>query len=158
MNYKPGPTQARLLELFYYSDGSLLRRVPAKGKPRNSSCAQRTRRMRVDLIFYEEHRLVWLYHTERWPDEQIDHINGNPLDNRIENLRDVTRSVNMQNQRRATCKSKTGLLGVYPHRKKFAAGITVDGKIQHLGVFANAHEGHAVYLAAKRALHEGCTI
>lgn len=46
------------------------------------------------------HRLVWLYMTGKWPENQIDHDNGDATDNRWVNLDDVTRSKNGMNQKR----------------------------------------------------------
>jgi hypothetical protein len=44
------------------------------------------------------HRLAWLLHHGEWPREVIDHINRNPSDNRIANLRDVSQAVNLKNR------------------------------------------------------------
>ena len=41
------------------------------------------------------HRLVWFYIHGKWPEMELDHINNNKRDNRIENLREVTRGENM---------------------------------------------------------------
>ena len=51
------------------------------------------------------HRLAWLYCHKVWPKGEIDHINGNKQDNRIENLRDVTQQSNAQNKLSPTSKS-----------------------------------------------------
>ncbi len=104
------------------------------------------------------HRLAWFHFYSEWPDQVIDHIDGNPMNNRIQNLRDVSRSVNGQNQRKATAQSQTGLLGCHPHRTKFAAQIKVGGRQRHIGLFHSPEEAHAAYLTAKRRLHEGCTL
>jgi hypothetical protein len=48
---------------------------------------------------YLAHRVAWFLVTGSWPENHIDHINGNPSDNRIENLRDVARCENMRNTR-----------------------------------------------------------
>ena len=59
------------------------------------------------------HRVVWAWHHGRLPTMQIDHINGNGFDNRIENLREVTQSENMRNQHRTwKPNADTGLPGV----------------------------------------------
>jgi hypothetical protein len=115
-------------------------------------------RIRLRNKAFAAHRLAWLHVHGRFPDGNIDHINGNPADNRLANLREVSHVVNMQNQRRANIDSQTGLLGCHPHGTKFQAQITVNGRIKHLGIFASAHEGHEAYLAAKRKFHQGCTI
>ena len=62
---------------------------------------------------YYVHRLVWAIERGIVPDGmQIDHINGNGMDNRIENLRPVTDAINSRNQRRMN-RNKTGVLGVH---------------------------------------------
>lgn len=101
-----------------------------------------------DRLFYA-HRIVWAMLTGSWPANEIDHINGNPSDNRIENLRDVSHKQNLRNQ--STRKNNTsGDLGVrfYRPRKKWAASITVDGKTIHLGYFAEKEQAIAARLAA----------
>ena len=128
------------------------------GKPIQTKLRNDYRLFRVDSGLFCAHRLAWMYMHGKWPEGVIDHINGVRSDNRIVNLRDVTQLVNMQNQRRARLGSKTGLLGVHPHRNKFQVQITAGEKIRHIGLFATAAEGHEAYLTAKRRFHEGCTI
>lgn len=113
---------------------------------------------------YLAHRLVWVLHNGDIPNGmQIDHINGVRDDNRIENLRLATRSINCQNLRHARTDNKSsGLLGVYKrvykHRDKYEAKIRIDGKSIYLGLFLTPESAHAAYLQAKRELHSGCTI
>lgn len=116
------------------------------------------RQITIDARKYRAPRLAWFYVHGCWPKNQIDHMNGNRDDNRIENLRDVTSSENLQNQRRAYSSSTTGFLGVSTHRKKFQARIMLDGKNRHLGTFPTPEAAHVVYLAAKRRLHAACMI
>jgi hypothetical protein len=52
----------------------------------------------INGITYKEHRLAWFLYYNKWPENQIDHINGNKSDNRISNLRDVTVSKNNLNR------------------------------------------------------------
>ena len=106
----------------------------------------------------QAHRLAWLFVHGAWPVDQIDHIDGNPGNNRIANLRDVSQSVNQQNQRRATSKSTHGFMGATRSLKRWTALITIDGKQRNLGQFDTAAEAHAAYLCAKRLHHVGCTI
>jgi len=82
------------------------------------------------------HRVVFALVNGFWPTQEIDHINGNPADNKPENLRDVSHAVNHRN--RATPKSNTsGVVGVSYNKRlsKWAAHIGVDGKYKHLGFF-----------------------
>jgi hypothetical protein len=108
---------------------------------------------------YKAHRLAFLYMHGVWPTNHIDHLDGNPANNRIENLRDVSHSVNMQNIRKAKSSNKsTGMLGSYRIGKRFQAKIVIDGKVRHIGMFDTPELAHAAYLAAKRLHHHGCTI
>ena len=112
----------------------------------------------VDNVRTSGHRMAWIYMTGELPPGDIDHINGDREDNRWANLRKATRSVNMQNLKGPHADSTTGYLGVEKKRNKFAARICLDGKKTNLGVYDTAEQAHAVYLNAKRKLHEGNTL
>ena len=100
------------------------------------------------------HRLAWLYVHGKWPDNEIDHRNGDGTDNRLKNLRDATRGQNSTNSP-AQKHSKTGLRDVHFHPKagKYRAQICKNLKITHLGYFETAEEAHRAYLAAAAVLH-----
>lgn len=105
---------------------------------------------------YLAHRVAWLLFYGQWPDGQIDHINGNCKDNRIENLRLATAAENLQNQRAFRPKNKScGILGVSYEkaRKKYSAQIHLAGKKYFLGRFTTAAQAHQAYVVAKRILH-----
>jgi hypothetical protein len=112
----------------------------------------------LDSEQYPAHRLAWLYMTGEWPQNSIDHIDGDRANNRFVNLRDVPASHNAQNQRRAQNGNKSGYLGVSKRGRHFYAQINVGGKIEMLGKFNTAKEAHLAYIEAKRERHEGCTI
>ena len=117
------------------------------------------RRVKIEGKWYYEHRLAWLYMTGVIPSLEIDHINGVPDDNRWENLRQATSTINKQNQRRAHINNKsTGILGVYPNKKGFLARITVAKRPKHLGTFKTKKEASAAYIKAKRIHHPGGTL
>lgn len=107
---------------------------------------------------YRAQRLAWLHHYGEWPKGQVDHIDGNPANNAIANLRDVPQTMNQQNQRKAHAHNSHGFMGVSRLGKKWQARIKVGAERLYLGVFATPEHAHAVYLDAKRRLHVGCTI
>jgi len=108
------------------------------------------RNISIDGRNYQEHRVAWFYAHGAWPTHQIDHLNGNPEDNRLSNLRDVPPYVNQMNKRGPYRNNTTGFLGVTRDGNRFAARIQSRGVLRRLGVFASAEEAHAAYLAAKR--------
>lgn len=85
---------------------------------------------------WEAHRLAWLYQYGSFPAKNIDHINGNPGDNRICNLRDVSQAENSRNMCMSK-KNKTGVNGVHRNTQdgRFTVQIRVNGKTTHIGVF-----------------------
>lgn len=110
--------------------------------------------IRVDGRNYAAHRLAWLIVRGEWPENEIDHINGIRTDNRWINLRDVTKTVNVRNQRGPHANSTTGFAGVT--RKKngsFYAHITVNGIKRHVGSFNTAEAASLAYQQAKHELH-----
>lgn len=120
------------------------------------------KRICIDGMRYKAHRLAWLYAYGVWPDGCIDHVNGNPSDNRIKNLRCVTLSGNAQNQRVAHRNNKSsGLLGAYPAANKtnpWKAAIQINGKTTYIGQYKTKEEAHLAYLAEKRKHHTTCEI
>lgn len=97
--------QDKLHEMFDYSpsDGTLIHKFTVQGGKQKGQRAGSPHNMGYlqIMIFrkkYLLHRLIWLYHHGRWPN-QIDHINGVRSDNRIENLRECTYSQNHGNKR-----------------------------------------------------------
>lgn len=108
---------------------------------------------------YQQHRLAWLYMTGDWPRGDIDHVNGDPLDNRWVNLRDVSKSVNQQNRRMAQTNNTLGIHGVSRRKSgRFVARIKVDGRLISLGTFRTAEEASAAVIGGKRQFHDGATL
>jgi hypothetical protein len=108
---------------------------------------------------YFAHRVAWAFFYGE-PDEDIDHIDGNPSNNKIENLRSVKHKENQQNLRKARKDNVSGFLGVAFHKQtgRYTAQIWKDNKKNHLGIFKTAQEAHDAYLDAKRKMHSTCTI
>lgn len=92
----------------------------------------------INYKFYKLHILAWLYIYGVYPNNQIDHKNRNKIDNRIDNLRDITQKKNCQNRGKRK-DNKSGITGVYRNEKNnnWVCGIRVDGKYYHLGSFKN---------------------
>ncbi len=90
---------------------------------------------------YEAHRLAWLYAHGVFPDGDIDHINQDRADNRISNLRVVSKIENNKNKGKYITNT-TGCTGVYwvNERNRWIARIGVDKKYIHLGCFVEYHE------------------
>jgi hypothetical protein len=157
-------TQARIQELLHYDPetGVFTRKKPGPGIAVGQVCGTVDQegyvRARVDMKTYGVHRLAWLYVKGQFPAGEVDHINGNRRDNRIENLRDVSKASNLQNQKRAQAGSRSGLLGAYYNQGKWRAAIQTNGMNKNLGNFNTPEEAHQAYLAAKRVLHSTCTI
>ncbi|WP_081048573.1 HNH endonuclease [Xanthomonas translucens] len=105
------------------------------------------------------HRLAWLWVHGEWPAGHIDHLDGNPLNNAISNLREVTSSGNMHNRRKEATRSgrptSSKYLGVSWQKKtgSWLARIGLNGKQLYIGTFATEEAAYAAYLAAKAELH-----
>jgi hypothetical protein len=103
-------------------------------------------RIKVRQRLLQGHRLAWLHVHGAWPAEEIDHINGDPSDNRIANLRLATHEQNCANTRRR-CNNTSGFKGVHwnAQRRKWQAAIRVNGKSRHLGLFTCPVEAASAY-------------
>jgi hypothetical protein len=102
---------------------------------------------------YYVHRLIWLHCYGSWPSETVDHLNGDSLDNRIENLREATPHQNSLN-RGIYSSNSTGLKGVSPWRgNTYRAHIRLHGKQKYLGTFDTPEAAHAAYWAAAQEMH-----
>jgi len=134
-------TQEDLHKLFDYRDGDLYWKSTGTGrrdisKPAGCIRSDSYKTIRIKGKQYYTHRLVWLYVHGKFPNEQIDHINGDKLDNSIENLRDVTTQENQRNQSMRV-NNKSGHMGVSWHtcKDKWQVHIKADSKTKHLGYF-----------------------
>lgn len=108
-------------------------------------------RTRIFTKAFLAHRVVWAMTYGNWPSGQIDHINGDKTDNRIENLRIVTSRENHKNMpERAD--NTSGVKGVYWHkqRSKWHAEIIADGQKRSLGLFDKLEDAAAARKEAER--------
>ena len=113
--------QEYLHTLFDYKDGNLISKIDrARGKIKKgdivgSVTTSGYKRVTIDYKEYPLHRIVFFMHYGYVP-EIIDHINGNPLDNKIENLRDATLQTNQYNRKKGI-NNKSGCKNVSWHKK-----------------------------------------
>jgi hypothetical protein len=93
------------------------------------------------------HRAVWLLHNDTWP-EQLDHINGDKSDNRIENLRAADHTINARNQ--PTYRNcRYGAMGIRPVPSgNWQARLRVNGRETSLGTYPTKEDAAAAYRTA----------
>jgi hypothetical protein len=160
-------TAERLREALLYDAGSGLFTWAIRtggtasiGRVAGTMDSQGYTRIGIDGHVYRAHRLAWLFVTGDWPANEIDHIDGNKSNNQLSNLRDVSRQMNQQNQRRPHKRGGSGSLGVSMHQStgKWRARIWTNGKNKSLGLFDTKDMASAAYAGAKREHHEGSTL
>lgn len=107
--------------------------------------------IKIDQRKYFAHRLAWFYVHKHWPLSDIDHINRVKIDNRLSNLRSVTRKQNQENQAPHS-NSTSGVLGVHMDktRNKWVARIKHFGKTIFLGRFTSFDEAVSARKAAEK--------
>jgi hypothetical protein len=141
MKYNPIPARDVLLAHFYYrpDTGKLYRR----GTDIEAGCIQKChsgllyRRVKLNGKKYLAHRIIWvIIHGSLAEDIQVDHEDGDGLNNRPRNLRKVSNAVQHKNRRRRNDNS-SGCTGVSwrEKTKRWLVKITVDGNQKHIGCF-----------------------
>lgn len=156
-------TQDEALAIWEYRDGHLYwrenrgKRIKAGDKAGCVFCSRPGAQYRVTTVGgknYLAHRIIFLMHRGYLP-EQIDHIDGNGMNNDIENLRAANHGQNQQNK--GTQKNNTsGFKGVSWNKraKKWRALIELDRKDHYLGYFDTPDAAHEAYKAAAIKLHK----
>ncbi len=146
-------SKERLPGLFEYRDGKLYNktnRAPNARKGMESGSTKRDgyREVRVDDKNHGVHRLIWIMHNGDIPEKKfIDHKNGIKDDNRIENLRVVTKQENAFNMR--NIKGYSWI----KRDQKYIAQIWTSGIKIHLGYFDNKEDAAQAYQVAKEKYH-----
>lgn len=148
-------TAERVREILIYdpASGAFTYRVrtsqrTAIGTVAGSVNSQGYRQIRVDGRSYKAHRLAWLIAAGSWPLGLIDHINGDPDDNRICNLRNATRGENLANSK-IYRKGKQAPKGLSLRScGRWAVRIQKDGRPIYLGTFDTIEKAASAYRAA----------
>ena len=134
-------------EIFYYDGIHLRNKVSRNPKaPKDKIAGSKHHsgylQVKVDGKYHMVHRIIWGLFNDKIPDNmEIDHINHIRDDNRLENLRLVTRQENRRNQSRSV-KNTSGVIGVsrYEARNQWQSQIKVNGKNIHLGFYNDFEE------------------
>jgi hypothetical protein len=134
--------------------GVLYWRVPGKGrqanKPLGTQIAKGYRVIRVDGAYYCIHRIIFALHHGFYP-EVVDHINGNPKDNRVENLRAATPQQNRHNSKRPA-NNTSGFKWVQRTVDGFKYVVVVDGKRYCKEGYSSAEVAHSAAVRVSAAL------
>jgi hypothetical protein len=145
-------SQDLLCEIFEYKDGELYWKTRTSiriviGKKVGYLDKDGYTYTRINGKYYGIHRLIFMMFNGYVP-ELIDHIDRNPTNNRIENLRSVTKSENALNSKISSTNT-TGVKGVSWHKaaQKYHARITINGVCINLGLHKHLQE-------AKKAISE----
>ena len=151
-------TQQQVLELFEYRDGNLYWKVkPAKQVAVGAKAGCKNSYgycvVRVDGVLYGAHRIVFLMHHGYLPD-YIDHIDGNPLNNRIENLRQATNIENCYNRGKQS-NNKSGCKNVHwkAKIKHWSVEIQVNKVKRYLGIYKDFELAELVAQEARDLYH-----
>ena len=152
-------TQSLLKEIFsYHPDGYLIRN--RNGKPVESKISKNHRYARISVKNkpYAVHRIVFLWHHGYLP-QVTDHIDNDRLNNRIENLREVTHQQNSFNKKR-DFNSASPYKGVKPASRARKNGlvpwevsVSFNKKQIYLGTFNDIEIANQVAIAAREKYH-----
>ena len=144
-------TQERLKELLTYNleTGVFTRNLTRCGALAGAVAGSVTRKgyryIKIDSKGYMMHRLVWLYLYGQFPKEQLDHIDGDKLNNKASNLRDAITSQNCVNQR-GRKNNTSGFKGVILEKSsgKWVAQCNANGEHYYLGMYDTPQEASNV--------------
>lgn len=108
----------------------------------------------VNDVSLKAHRVIWALTYGLWPDNQIDHIDGDRSNNRVENLREATSQENRINTGKRS-DNNSGYKGVWWSKQKarWVSEIKKGGIRKHLGFFDCPSAAHEAYKAASEELH-----
>ncbi len=146
-------TQQELLERFEYRDGKLCRQLKTGLKAMGTLTAYGYIQARINNKSYLVHRLIFLMHHGYLP-KQVDHINNDKTDNRIENLRESTQSENMFNVK-INKLNTSGVKNVYWHKraKSWCVRVKVEAKEKYIGLFKDLEAAELAAHLAREKYH-----
>lgn len=142
-------TQEQVRALFTYVSGRLYWKIRPGRRVKVGDLAGCSTKagyhiIRFNRTNYKAHRLIYLYHYGYLP-QQIDHINGDKTDNRIENLRECNTSENARNRKYGIGKSDYKGVSWNSRRNKWKSCITSSNQRIFLGYFNTETEAAKAY-------------
>lgn len=151
--------QAEVRRIFRYEDGKLFWNIkPSWGVNEGDEITTQDKDGYIVVKYkgksYKCHRIIFLYHHGYMPENRIDHINHRILDNKIENLREVSHQCNLRNSKQRK-DNKSGIKGVGWHKdsNRWQSSVVVNRKTIYLGVYSCFVEAVAHRLAAEQSLN-----
>lgn len=134
-------TQERLKQLLHYDPDTGVFTSNSTNRKVGSVSDRGYLRLNLQNRLYMAHRIAWLYMTGDFPEREIDHIDGDKLNNRWVNLRPATRKQNMENTSLFST-STSGYRGVtwYKRNNKWGATAFHNGERHFAGLFDTAEE------------------
>ena len=135
-------TPAEVREIFdYWPDSGLLTWKIKVCRAERGDVAGSKNRGYISIKYkqkkYPAHRLAYCHFYGEWPDQMIDHIDGDRSNNRIKNLRQATNQINQHNQTKLRTDNTSGYCGVayVPRLNRYKAEIKVNKKEIYLGIY-----------------------
>ena len=152
-------TQEQANRLFHYLDGQLIRISLIGKKAKIGEIAGHVGKRGYKYLSvykrkYYVHRVIWLMHYGTFP-KAIDHIDGNRLNNRIENLRECSNSENLCNSK-IKSNNTSGFKGIhwFKPKQKWRARLSLNKKEYHVGYFDEKEDAINAILEARLKIHK----
>ena len=161
----PGTTASQefvlLNKLFIYKDGFLFNRTSRSprqlvGSIVGSLSDKGYLQFQLGKNYYKVHRVIYILEHGEIPEGfQVDHIDGNKLNNNIENLRLATNTENCNNKekRKIPCSSQYKGVSFHKATGKWIAQINIDGKRTTIGLFDNELDASDAYIRKSKEIH-----
>lgn len=149
--------QQKIKEIFEYKEGKLYWKInPSfnvkQGDEAGTTTYEGYRAIRINKKQYRVHRLIFCLFNGFMP-SKVDHIDGNPSNNLIENLREADNCQNGYN-RKLTRTNKLGIKGVHEYNGRYIAQVQVNKKKVYLGTFLDLELAELVAIEARNKYHK----
>ena len=148
----------KFIELFEYRNGGLYWKVSVgtkiqPGRKAGSLDGKGYKRVKINQKDYRVHRIIFMMNNGYMP-KYVDHIDGNVLNNKIDNLRETTLSQNQFNKK-LSCNNTSGVKGVYWSKQisRWVARCKVNGKNTQIGCFKEIEDAKKEIEKYREILH-----